>query len=182
MINKNAQFIFVLFLILIPFTSWTEDLPKGDITVMPFKGTTDQGKPFQLGEIKNHLTLVTMAYTSCKAACPMIVKKLKAVQEVASGRGLHPNVLVVSFDTEHDDSKRLAMFRKHQNVPNQGWTFVSSDSASTRKLSMILGIKFNQNPASGEIQHDNRILLVNEKGEIQKVLEGLSADPKTLFE
>ena len=40
---------------------------------------------------------------------------------------------------------------------------------------MLLGIKYSRNPTSGDIMHDNKIVLLNGAGEVTKELLGLEA-------
>ena len=45
----------------------------------------------------------------------------------------------------------------------------------TRTLVMLLGIKYSRHPNSGDIMHDNKIVLLNGAGEVTKERFGLDA-------
>ena len=55
------------------------------------------------------------------------------------------------------------------------WTFLVGSEEDTRTLVMLLGIKYSRNPNSGDIMHDNEIVLLNGAGEVTKELFGLEA-------
>ena len=58
---------------------------------------------------------------------------------------------------------------------NPNWSFLVGSEEDTRTLAMLLGIKYSRNPISGDIMHDNKIVLLNGTGEITKELLGLDA-------
>lgn len=122
-----------------------------------------------------------MIYTSCPSACPLMMKKIKKVDAALKKAKTEAEFVVISFDSVSDSPKKLAHFRKHQGVPPEHWTLAVGSEKDTRVLSNLLNIKYSKNPENGEIMHDNKIILLNEKGEIVNTLEGLSGKFDTLY-
>jgi hypothetical protein len=55
------------------------------------------------------------------------------------------------------------------------WTFLVGSEEDTRTLVMLIGIRYSRNPNSGDIMHDNKIVLLNGAGEVTKELFDLDA-------
>ena len=51
-----------------------------------------------------------------------------------------------------------------------------------RTLSLLLGIPYEKNPISGEINHGNKIVLVDKEGAITVTLDGLNAEISPLVQ
>ncbi|MCC6277778.1 MAG: SCO family protein [Oligoflexia bacterium] len=140
-----------------------------------YKWKTDQGKTVTLKSFKGQKVVATMVYASCQTACPLIIKKLQKVHEVLSKHKVAAQFFIVSFDSKRDSYKKLGHFKMHNDLNEDNWTLAVGSEADTRAYANILGIKYSQNPESGEIMHDNKIILIDEKGKIVKSIEGLDA-------
>ena len=139
--------------------------------------TDDAGKKVKLTELSGKKVVVAMVYTSCELSCPLIVKKLKKLDLKLQGQGVTAAFVVVSFDSKFDTPAKLALFRKHQEITDPRWRLLVGSEKDTRFLSNLLEIRFSRNPKDLTISHDNKIVLLNEKGEIVKSLEGLALEP-----
>lgn len=147
----------------------------------PMVWTTDAGKAARLQDWAGKKVVLAMVYTSCKAACPLIIQKLKSVQKQLDEAKVDADVVVVSLDPEHDSPQTLGHYRHHMELMRPNWTLLVGSAQDTRMLSNLLGFKYRQNPQTGEIMHDNKLFLLNEKGELLRTLEGLAAETAPLF-
>lgn len=119
--------------------------------------------------------VLTMVFTSCQATCPITMAKLKAIQARFDQEGRAAQFVVVSFDPARDTPEKLARYRVDTGLQQPNWTFLVGSEHDTRTLAMLLGIKCARNPISGDIMHDNKIVLLDPDGAIAKELLGLDA-------
>jgi len=152
----------------------------GSLYDAKLKFTDDTGAPVELSKWKGETVVITMAYTSCTHTCPMILRKLGQIRDLYHGQGKKPKFVIATFDPEHDTAAALAEYRKKSSNLDKDWTFVTAPQPVTRKLSMLLGIKYRINAESGDIMHDNKILVLDETGKIRHSLMGLDADISVL--
>jgi len=142
---------------------------------VPLTFRTDAGETVGLDHWKGQKVVVTMIFTSCQATCPLTMAKLREIQERFDREKIAAHFAIVSFDTLRDTPERLAQYRKETGHTNPNWTFLVGSEDDTRMLAMLLGIKYSRNPASGDIMHDNKIVLLDGDGEVVKELLGLDA-------
>lgn len=147
----------------------------------PLTWTSDAGKKTALSQWAGRKVVLAMVYTSCKAACPLIVQKLKAVQKTLDASKVQADFVVVTLDPAHDTAKTMSHYRHHMELTRPNWTMLVGTDEDTRTLSNLLGFKYRQNPETGEIMHDNKIFLLDERGELVRTLEGLGMEEKDLF-
>ncbi len=154
---------------------------KASLYDLPIEFQTDSGKKVKLENWKGRPLVVTMAFTSCQFACPLMMKTLQKLQKAFDERKRDADFLIISFDPENDTVSALAKYRRTTKLDFKNWTFLTGTEADTRKIAMVLGIRYNKNPESGAISHDNKVLIINAKGETEKELIGLNIDPKDAF-
>ena len=103
------------------------------------------------------------------------MKALRSAQSALKKAGIEADVLVLSFDTKHDTPQTLTTFKKHMRADLPHWTMAVGSEADTRALANLIGIKFATDLKTGEINHDNRIVLVSADGQILSELNGLNS-------
>ena len=124
---------------------------------------------------KGERVVLTMVFTSCQATCPITMGKLRDIQARFDREHLAAHFVIVSFDPARDTPEKLAAYRVATEHTRPNWTFLVGSEEDTRTLAMLLGIKYSRNPTTGDIMHDNKIVLLNGDGEITKELLGLDA-------
>lgn len=141
----------------------------------PLTFRTDRGESVALTHWQGQRVVLTMVFTSCQATCPITMGRLKAIQERFDREKIAAQFVIVSFDPARDTPERLAAYRKETGLLYPNWTFLVGTEDDTRTLAMLLGIKYARNPISGDIMHDNKIVLLDGTGEVTKELLGLDA-------
>lgn len=149
--------------------------PSGSLYQAPLTWRTDRGDTVRLDHWKGKPVVLTMVFTSCQATCPLTMGKLGEIQKRFDREKLAAEFVIVSFDPVRDTPEKLAAYRTQTNHTNENWTFLVGSEEDTRMLAMLLGIKYSRNPVTGDIMHDNKIVLLNGAGEITKELVGLDA-------
>lgn len=142
----------------------------------------ENNKEFALSSLQGKKIIMAMAYTSCQGTCPLIVSKLKKIEARFNEKNIPIEVAIVTYDPEFDTPERhQAFYREKMGIKNENWHFLSGPQSETRKISLLLGIKYARNPSSGMIIHENKVILLDEHGRIEKKLESLDADEKVLL-
>lgn len=141
----------------------------------PLTWRTDAGETVSLTRWKGERVVLTMVFTSCQATCPITMGKLRDIQARFDRENLAAHFLIVSFDPARDTPEKLAAYRVATEHTRPNWTFLVGSEEDTRTLAMLLGVKYSRNPTTGDIMHDNKIVLLNGEGEITKELLGLDA-------
>ncbi len=142
---------------------------------VPLTWRTDRGETVTLERWRGTPVVLTMVFTSCQATCPITMGKLKAIQDGFDREQRAAQFVIVSFDPRRDTPEKLATYRVDTDLRRPNWTFLVGSEEDTRTLAMLLGIKYSRNPISGDIMHDNKIVLLSPDGEITKELVGLDA-------
>lgn len=141
----------------------------------PLAWRSDAGETVRLDRWKGKPVVLTMVFTSCQATCPLTMAKLGEIQAKFDREKIPAEFVIVSFDPIRDTPERLAAYRRETNHTLPNWTFLVGSEEDTRMLAMLLGIKYSRNPISGDIMHDNKIVLLDGAGAITKELLGLDA-------
>lgn len=144
------------------------------------KWLKEDGTEVRFADLKGKLSLVSMAYSSCKTACPMVVAELKSIaKDVPPVSKEKVQIVLFSFDEKNDTPAALAKFRTKMNL-DPAWTLLSpKTSGDTSEIAALLGVKYKKLP-DGHFVHSNVFFLVDEKGEILAKKEGLSGDRSAL--
>ncbi len=146
-----------------------ETVPGASLHQLEVPLTSHAGEPIDWSGFRGGPVLVSMIYTSCSTACPMIVAEVMRIHEAAGV----PNakVLLVSMDPERDTPEALAAMKaKHDLGPE--WTLAHSDDAGTRMVSAALGVRYRKLP-SGDFNHSQVIALLDGDGVIAARAESL---------
>lgn len=163
-------------LALLGLISWGLAWADGSIYDAEVSLWNESGQKVLLSQWKGKPVIATMAYTSCSHTCPLILNKLKDVQRKLGTKSSGYEFILISLDPERDTPESLRKFRAKNAITNPNWHLVSAGTdAETRKVSMLLGIKYRKDPVSREIMHDNKILLISREGEIVQTVNGLGA-------
>lgn len=142
----------------------------------PFRFTTQDGNAFTEKEMLGKIAVVNFFFTTCKSVCPRMNNNLKPVYEAFKNE---PAFLLVSHtsDPEVDSPSKLKRYADSMGVNTSKWVFLTG-----RKDSLYLAARHNyklddpnnnlKNPED-EFLHTQLIALVNKKGEVVKIYDGL---------
>jgi protein SCO1/2 len=142
--------------------------------VFPATWTTDEGASARLSDWKGKKVVMAMFYGSCHGSCPMIIQKLRKVETLFEENGVKASFVLVTFDPANDKPKTLRAYRERTGLTSPNWTMLTGADEDVRRLAMLLEVKYRKNSESGEIMHDNKIVLLSEDGQVLRSLQGLS--------
>ena len=138
--------------------------------------TSDYGKTIKLAQLRGRVQIVTLFFTSCQYACPILVHDMKKIEAGLQTAGItNVGYLLVTMDTEGDTVDRLHTFRAQRNL-NDDWLLLRGESQDVLELGMLLGIKYKKE-TNGQFAHSNIITVLNKNGEIIHQQVGLNTDP-----
>ncbi len=138
---------------------------KDSIYVSDGKWVSQSNVEMRLRDLKGTPRVVTMVFTSCPSACPLIVSDVKKIEAQLNSKAKgQVRFTLFSFDPKNDQPDALAAFAKKMKLGPQWDLFVAND-ADTRELAAILGIQFKQLP-SGDFIHSNSMIAVDSEGRI----------------
>lgn len=169
-------------------TTQENDTAFSDLSIynLPEVWTTQNGDDIALKELKGNVLVVVMIYTSCKTACPILIRDMREIRKQVdtqipkTAKGV--KYLLVSIDPETDTPEHLKAFAKENNMDDDQWLFLRSNEEQTREFAAVLAVNYKQiSPV--DFSHSNIISVFNKKGELVSQQEGLGIDyEKTVSE
>ena len=135
----------------------------------------EKDEKVQLKSLEGKKQIVAMIFTRCPSACPFIVQDIRDLLVHVSAKSKQKvQVSLFSFDTFREDKASLADFRKKFKLDEQ-WSLYRSDEKNTSMLAALLSVSYRR-LESGDYVHSNQIYLLNEKGEIESMIEGFDTN------
>lgn len=148
-------------------------LPAASLYQAEVGFTTDDGKPFNLVELRGRPVAMTMFFSTCTYACPAITADLAHLRgRLPAGLRDRALMVMVSFDTERDTTEVLKKFREARAL-DKNWILLRGNDDAVRELAALLGVKFKRE-ADGQFAHSNLITILSPEGEIVHQRAGLS--------
>jgi protein SCO1 len=135
---------------------------------------TQSGNKLNFSDLDHHWMIVTLAYTDCESACPMIVHQLKDLRKkiVASKIQKNPalHFVLLSLKPVSDTPEAMRKFMKHHGLKTSDWTFIRGTEEQARLLASHLDMSFGPlKGASRHIMHSSKVALISPDGKLQKV-------------
>ena len=156
-------------------------LPSGSIYNLHTVLVSQSGAMHGLDVYAGHPVLVTMFYSSCPAACPLLIDTIRAAERSLDERRRGElRVLMISIDPDRDTSEALAKLADERHIDGARWTLAHADAASVRKIAATLNTQYRRLP-DGQFNHSSIISLLSPQGEILLQSSHLgNADPSLL--
>jgi protein SCO1/2 len=145
----------------------------------PLTNQAGQSQSFAL--YRGSPVLVTMFYSTCPAACPLLIDTLRSIEATLSpAQKSQLRVLMISIDPDRDTAAVLGELARTRRVDLSRWTLARADASTVRKIAATLNVQYRKLP-NGEFNHTSVITLINSEGETVKQTSTLgSADPELL--
>jgi protein SCO1 len=179
---KSRNFILSVFLLLAAAQAG-QAKEKVPFHELPGSWKSDQGDSLQLSRWKGRTVIATLAFTSCKSTCSMIVSKLKKLEaSLADARAPLPEIVVFSIDPQVDTPAVMAEFKKRMGVDRKNWHFLSASDKQVRKVSAWLEMGYGEKASTGRIMHTNKIAAIGERGFVDASIDGVDADHEPILD
>lgn len=150
----------------------TNELPGNSIYHFDEVWTDSEEHKIQLVDFKGKPVVISMFFTSCGYACPMLVQDIKNITtQFENQESLPFEIVLISFDNLRDTPERLKLYAEAQGLSAQ-WHLLHGETEQIREIAVALGISFDLEE-DGNIAHSNKKLLLDENGEIVYAIDGL---------
>ncbi len=175
----TAVFFTVLSIFFISYSFTLHGSTKGFPKKAPeIKGViTDEGKPFNMSDLKGKVILITYGYTQCPHVCPTITAFLKQVETSLDKKGLKGKyqIVFITVDPEDDTVKRLREYKREKGFDN--WIFLTGSKENLKKIwndynvyvkdKGIMEMKHNGHTMKHRmIDHSAKLTIIDRKGYI----------------
>jgi protein SCO1 len=166
-------FFFVLTKLIPGFTS--TNLPPISY-VQPFSFTDQDGKAFTDKNVSGKVYVAEYFFTTCKGICPRLNNNMRKVYERFKNEN---NFFILSHtcNPETDSVPRLKHYSDSMGVTKARWIFLTGRKDSlynqARVSYRIDDPKNNLTTIEDDFLHTQFFALVNKKGEVKKIYDGL---------
>ena len=158
-----------------------------DISIynLPETWTTQNGNDVQWKDFKGNVLVVVMIYTSCKAACPILIADMRDIRKTVDASDMphkkKVKYILVSIDPKVDTPEHLKKFAQESGMDDDQWVFLRSDEEKTREFAAVLAVNYKQiSPV--DFSHSNIISVFNADGELAAQQEGLGIDRTSIVQ
>ena len=144
--------------------------------VQPFSFTDQDGKIVTEKDVKGKVYLANYFFTTCKTVCPRMNNEVKKVYEHFKNEN---DFLILSHtsDPNTDSAQRLKRYADSMGVTNLNWIFLTGRKDSLyRQARLSYRIDDPNNNVvniEDDFLHTQFLALVNKKGEVVKIYDGL---------
>lgn len=148
----------------------------------------ENGKEVRLGEYfgQEKPVLLMLVYYGCPMLCGQVMQgAVRGLKEIPLEIGQDYEIVTVSIDPGED--AELATMKKHSFVrlmnrdgAEQGWHFLTGDSANIKKLADQVGFRYYYDEGMGQYAHSAGIMMLTPTGVLSKYLYGIEYDPQDL--
>jgi protein SCO1/2 len=146
---------------------------EGSIYWLEGEWTSDANRKVALKSFEGKPVLLTLLFTSCKQACPILVEDLKRTQAgLTEKERKEIQFVIVSIDPERDTPEVLAEFKKKIPAAKE-WVFLQGDADQVLELAGVLGVRYKK--IGDDFIHSNKITVLDRKGEVKHQTIGLRA-------
>jgi protein SCO1/2 len=144
----------------------TAPLPSDSVLRLVDRFTDQDGRAFTLAQRRGKAQVVTMFYSSCKYACPLLIDSGKGVEHALTPaeRG-KLRILYVSMDPVRDQPKVLSALATQRKLDRTRWTLATTDAAGVRRTAAVLGVRYRQ-LENGEFNHSSQLILLDRDGRV----------------
>ena len=186
--TKKRVFYFIFFSILVvgfyfTMTSLIPQLAKPVIppigTVKEFSFTNQDGVKVTEKDMANKVTVVEFFFTTCKGICPRMNKNLRTIYDQFKTEN---DFLILSHtcDPAIDTVAQLKKYADSMAVDTKKWMFLTGSKDSlyhmARHSYKIDDPKNDLNSIEDDFLHTQFMAIVNKKGDIVKIYDGLKKD------
>jgi protein SCO1 len=164
-----------------PGTTAVDATPDDSVYQLTGSLIDQAGQTVHLDVHRGHPVLLSMFYTSCADACPLLIAELQRIEA-----GLPPalradvRVVLVSLDPERDTPRALRRLAESHRLDTTRWRLLTGSDDTVREVAAVLGVKFRR-LANGMINHSSVIAVLDRRGGIEGTIDGITpGDPKLL--
>lgn len=154
--------------------------PGNSLYQSEIRFTDDHAQRFTWSDKRGRPQIVSMFYTSCKFACPMLIDAVRGVQQsLGADERARLGVTLVTLDPVRDTPAALARTRKERSL-DASWTLARPEPHDVRTVAALLGVRYRA-LADGDFNHTNVLVLLDALGRIIARTERVGGFPDPAF-
>jgi cytochrome oxidase Cu insertion factor (SCO1/SenC/PrrC family) len=124
------------------------------------------GRQVRLSAQRGRVVLVSFIYTRCTTACPLLVRRMAALQDRLQGADVR--FFSVTVDPEHDDAAMLRAYARRFGADARRWSFLREEAPLLRPV-LSAWDEWTRPEAGGEIDHPARLHLIDRRGRVREI-------------
>ena len=147
----------------------------------------EEGKAVALREYFGEKPVVlAFVYYECPMLCTQILNGLlESARVMKFDIGAEYEIVTVSFDPGETPAlatgkKKIYLQQYGRLGAEQGWHFLTGDSAAIKALTEAAGFHYRYDPATDQFAHASAILVITPQGKISKYFYGVEYSPRDL--
>lgn len=139
--------------------------------ILGSKWKNQKNQSVTLDELKGKNVVLTMVFTSCQTACPVLLADMKNIHSRLGAKAKeNTQMVLVSIDPENDTPEVLSAYAQTNGL-NEDFTLLVSDKESIRELANVLAVKYKKiSPIV--FSHSNIITVLDKEGSMVTQSEG----------
>jgi protein SCO1/2 len=158
-----------------------EVLPGNSLYHLESRFTDPTGKPFMLQQLAGKTVVMTMFFSHCEYACPMMIHDLKKIEEQFGPKDRDRfQFVLVSFDHKRDTAERLMSYALSQGMAGN-WLLLHGGTDAVKDISVVLDIVYEP-LENGSFAHSNKKVILDKTGTVVFTEEGLQRAPDAVVQ
>ena len=89
--------------------------PKPQAVKLSGTWVDQSGKAFSNDRLQGHVTLMTLAYSTCRTLCQMIGARVKKLDESLLKQGIKTEIVLISIDPDNETTESLTSWMNWSN-------------------------------------------------------------------
>jgi protein SCO1/2 len=188
----------MLFAMTNPSRSMGQAVPRifNDVAIAPEFGTKipldlqfvdSDGQDVRLSELfSDRPVILHLVYYECPMLCKLSNDGLlRALSTLSLKLGEDFSIITVSFDPREGPdlsarARKLAIEKCGQSAIENGWRFLTGDSAAIEKLCQAVGFRYTFDEATGQFAHASGAFVLTADGTLSRYLSGVEFAPRDL--
>ncbi|MDP2304714.1 MAG: SCO family protein [Pseudomonadota bacterium] len=144
---------------------------QGSVYALDLDLVDQAGRTVPLDAQRGHPVLLSMFYTSCPMACPMLITEIQSIEaELPAELLAGVRVVLVSMDPANDDPAAMRTVVEKHGLDAR-WTLGAVPANDVRLVAAALGVRYRPLPEGG-YAHTSVITLVDAQGHVVARAEG----------
>jgi protein SCO1 len=155
-------------------TGYPDEIPGTSVYQLGGEWTDQHGNKLTLESFAGNPVIMTMMFTHCEYACPMMINDLKLLEnQFSPSERENARFVLISFDHLRDTAERLHEYAQSQGL-GDNWVLLHGSADQVKELSVVLNISYEL-MENGAFSHANRKLILDQSGTIVFAQDGLQA-------
>ena len=130
--------------------------------------------------------ILAFVYYECPMLCTQVLNGLvESLRTLSFDVGKEFDVITVSFDPGETPKlaaeKKASYLKQYERAgAEQGWHFLTGDTAAIRQLTSAVGFRYKYDPAPDQFAHASGIMIITPQGKIARYFYGIEYPARDL--